>query len=231
MRTSVRDAFYDFNVPFEGAVPFLYQDVKGLVSIGVGILADPLSLCLALPLVHKDGAPATTNEISAEWLRIKDLPPDRFGRTAAQRGHLYAEPFTTLRLTDAGLRSSLDKKLEQMDDYLRMRFSGYEQWPADAQLAVLSLSWACGPAFRFPRLEAALSALDFEVCATEIRMDETGNPGLVPRNKANHTLMLNAAYSAGAVLDPDMLFWPRDMSSMGVDPAPDTQPAPPDSAA
>lgn len=231
MRATVEAAFYDFNVPYEGAVPYLYQDVKALVSIGVGILADPLSLALTLPFVHKDGTPATTNEVSAEWLRIKDLPPDRFGRTAAQRGHLYAEPFTTLRLTEEGLRSSLASKLTQMDTFLMKRFATYELWPADAQLAILSLSWACGPAFQFPHLEVALAQLDFASCAIEIRMDETGNPGLKPRNKANHTLMLNADYSFNAKLDPDVLFWPRDMSSIGVDPAPDTEPAPPDDAA
>lgn len=235
MRASVRAAFFDFNVPFEGAVPWLYQDVKGLVSIGVGILADPISLAYALPLVHlSDGRPASRDEIITEWTTIKALPPNPKGLTAAQLGHLYAKPHTTLRLTEAGLRSTLDRKLLEMDRYLAGRFDGWETWPADAQLATLSLAWACGPAFRFPRLEATLRTRDFRAAAVESHMNEAGNPGLKPRNKANRILYVNAAIALHD-FDLDHLFWPRDLSNetatqpYPVDNPPSSEPAGPSS--
>lgn len=213
MRPSVRSAFFDFNVPYEGAVPWLYQDVKGLVSIGVGILADPIELALGLPLRRKvDGRLATRDEIIAEWAKIKKLPPNAKGQTASQLGHRYAEPHTTLRLDDSGLRSTLDRKLLEMDRHLAGRFADWETWPADAQLATLSLSWACGPAFRFPKLEASLRARDFRTAAVESHMNETGNPGLKPRNRANRILYVNAAIALHD-FDLDHLFWPRDLSN------------------
>ena len=209
MRPAVRDAFYGFSTRFEGDISFLYQDVKGLVSIGVGILADPVELAYPLPLLHDDGTPASRIEIAAEWLNIKNLPPDAQGRTAAQLGWRYAKPHTTLRLDEAGLRSTLDVKLTQADAVMRRRYPEWEDWPTDAQLATLSMCWAIGPAFyiRFPHLDAALRTRDWLTAAEECHMDETGNPGIVPRNKANRILYRNAARAE----DPETLYYPRDL--------------------
>jgi hypothetical protein len=233
MRDVVRKAFYEFNSPMEGEVPFFYQDVKGLVSIGVGLLCDPIELAMGLPLIRPDGAPASRAEIVAEWTVIKNLPPSAKGQTAAQLGHLYARPHTKLRLTPEGLRQSLVGKLSQMDGYLANRFRctehedcrahaelgsvctgyGYNAWGADAQLATLSMAWACGPAFRFPKLEAALRRLDFRTAAVECFMPEEKTiSGLRPRNRANRILFTNAAIALNT-LDPDVLFWPADLEA------------------
>jgi hypothetical protein len=98
-----------------------------------------------------------------------------------------------------------------MDTYLAKRFPGYEAWPADAQLGTLSLSWACGPAFAFPKCAAALNARDFVTAAVECFMPEEKTiSGLRPRNVANKLLFLNAAFVEAHLLDPDILHWPRD---------------------
>lgn len=213
MRDVVRNAFYGFNAPYEGEVPYFYQDAKGLVSIGVGLLCDPIQLALNLPLAHADGHAADRAEIAAEWLRIKNLPPNHRGQTAAQLGHLYAKPHTRLRLTTDGLRQSLARKLTQTNAYLAHRFPEFDEWPADAQLGTLSLAWACGPAFRFPRLEAALRALDFVTASVECFMPEERTiSGLRPRNAANRLLFRNAAFVHVHAIDPDVLHWPRDVA-------------------
>ena len=41
MRPNVRDAFSDFNAPLEGVVEWMYLDVRGLVTVGVGNLLQP----------------------------------------------------------------------------------------------------------------------------------------------------------------------------------------------
>lgn len=226
MRDSVRAAFYAFNAPMEGEVPYFYQDVKGLVSIGVGLLCDPIALAMGLPMVHPDGRMAQRDEIAAEWLRIKNLPPNAKGQTAAQLGHLYARPHTRLRLTQEGLEQSLQGKLNQADVYLTKRFPEYPEWPADAQLGVLSMAWACGPAFRFPRLEAALKERNFRVAAFECFMPEEKTiGGLRPRNRANRILFNNAA-TVQHMLDPNVLCYPRDLDAETADPDEPTQPAP-----
>lgn len=222
MRQVVRDAFVAFTAPLEGVVPWLYCDVKGLVSIGIGNLVDPIQHAMTLPLVRPDGSRATGAEIAEEWHRVKNYPG------AAHLGHRITEHVTKLRLTREGIDQVVGSKLQHMDRYLASRFLctthddcranpdlgracsyGYEQWSADAQLATLSMAWACGPAFRFPKLEAALRAQDFLTASVECFMPEEKTiSGLRPRNKANRILYTNAAYST----NPDILYFPKALS-------------------
>src|SRR5580704_1499007 len=53
MYSSVRDIFPNFSKQFEGRVGWMYLDVKGLVTIGVGNLIDPLPAAVGLPFVHR----------------------------------------------------------------------------------------------------------------------------------------------------------------------------------
>ncbi len=228
VRASVRDAFFNYNLPFEGGVPFFYQDVKGLVSIGVGILADPIELAQELPLVRQNGTPATRAEIVVEWRRIKALGSGDIteGNPAARGGHIYAKPHTTLRLTQEGLRSTLEAKAAQMDAYLTGRFPGYPAWPADAQLGVMSHSWANGPAFRYPKMVIALNSRDFRTAGVESHISELNNPGVRPRNAAQRVLFRNAAIVEEAGLDPDVLYYPKDLDGAPIGPDDNTIPAP-----
>jgi len=76
------------------------------------------------------------------------------------------------------------------------------------------MALACGPAFRFPKLEAALRSLDFRTAAIECFMPEEATiSGLRPRNRANKVLYLNAALSHELTLDPDHLYYPIDLAT------------------
>jgi GH24 family phage-related lysozyme (muramidase) len=54
MYQSVRDAFYDFNAPMEGVVSWMYLDIKGFVTVGVGNLLPDADSAAALPFIHGD---------------------------------------------------------------------------------------------------------------------------------------------------------------------------------
>lgn len=92
------------------------------------------------------------------------------------------------------------------------------------------MAWACGAAFHFPLLDAALRTRDFLGAALECRIDERGNPGVVPRNAANRTLLRNAHYVERGGFDPSVLYWPtaltddrptlREIANPPSDPAP-----------
>lgn len=199
MKPAVRAAFVAFSDGFEGTVPWMYLDVKGLVTVGIGNLIDPLPG--GLPFVRADGTPATPREIAAEWWAIKSATQ------LAKQGHRAAKALTRLRLTPAGIEQVVFAKLDQMTAHLVKRFPAFNEWPADAQLATLSMAWACGPAFRFPLLEAALKAKDFSMAAGRCHMNETGNPGLRPRNRANKILYRNAALTT----EPEALHYPGEL--------------------
>lgn len=187
MRSAVADAFPRFTATYEGRVGWCYRDVKGLVTTGAGNLIDPIGTAMVLPW-QVDGLPASDQQIVEGWEAVKAMPA---GLLAAR----YASATPAIRLTSDAIDELVRVKLAENDDVIRSRFAEWDALPADAQLAVHSLAWACGPYFSFPRLALALDAQDFATCAIECQMDATGNPGLVPRNAANRALFLAAQQS------------------------------------
>jgi GH24 family phage-related lysozyme (muramidase) len=226
VKPSVRTAFVAFSEPLEGSLPYLYTDILGLVTTGIGNLVDPVSLAVSLPWVRPDGTPASQAEIVADWQRVKAQNCGRYrspegcawkgtsGVCLAHQGHRAARSVTTIRLTPEGVQEVVGRKLEQNDLLLLRRFPDWESWPADAQLATHSMAWACGPSFVFPQLAAALRAQDFRLACTHCTISEAGNPGIVPRNVLNRRLYLNAARVVEWKLDPEELHWPTDLEDM-----------------
>ena len=212
MYQSVQDAFMAFSTQFEGKVSFMYLDIKGLVTIGIGNLIDPVGAALSLPFVHKsDGSSASQDEISNEWNTLKSQPD------LAQKGYKACEPLTSLMLTDDSIAQLVTTKLNQFASTLKStnEFSNMDSWPADAQLGLLSMAWAMGPAFgpSWPKFRAACAASDWSAAATNCQMNETGNPGLKPRNTADVLLFTNAAAVQANGLDFSVLHWPSSVQT------------------
>lgn len=198
MHPSVRARFRSFNEPLEGVVKYMYLDVKGLVTIGVGNLIDPIGAALALPFRYKtkSGAPgggqlASKADIEVEWKLIKGK------RELARLGHRACAPLTKLELDDGAINHIILTRLSQNEGFLKRQkaFQRFDQWPADAQLGLLSMAWAMGPGFStgWPKFSAACEKMDFDAAAANCKMSEAGNPGVAPRNRANAHLFRNAA--------------------------------------
>jgi GH24 family phage-related lysozyme (muramidase) len=196
MRASVLAAFPSFTDSLEGWVIWPYLDVKGLATVGRGDLVDPFSPFSRVPW-QLDGRPATDGEIVTAWSALKSSPPARIAA--------YYANVTALRLTKEQIDELSLGRLSEMETVLRSRFAEWDSLPADAQLAVVSMSWACGPAFRFPKLEAALRAEDFATCAAECAISEVGNAGIAPRNQRNRALFLAAQAVMDQGGDPELL--------------------------
>jgi hypothetical protein len=219
MRQSVRDVWLTFNNPLEGRVHWMYLDVKGLVSTAVGILIDASRTPLQAPteeereVSHRmarrfawrreDGTLADDQEIDDEWDSVKSM------MEFASHGGGTFESRTTLRLTDDEVDRIVFDKLDEMEGVLTSRpeFAGFADFPADAQLGLLSMSWGMGPMFRFPRFQAFVASGDWAGAATECRFSpEIGT--IVTRNDHDQQLFRNAAAVVDNGLDPDVLVWP-----------------------
>lgn len=190
MHKDVRRIFPEFTAKFEGRVPWMYQDVKGLVTVGLGCLIDPACNAQGLPWVHiSDGHPASTGEIDLEWIRIKRA------KGLAKKGHLAAALLVRLKLTDEGIDILACVRLDKNEQFLKKFFPDFESWPADAQLGVFSMAWAMGADFvlQFPKFSAACKERNWTAAAEHCLMKSTNNPGLIPRNKANVKLFTTAA--------------------------------------
>jgi hypothetical protein len=198
MQDSVAQAFLGFSTQFEGRVPYMYVDVKDLVTVGVGNLIDPLELALALPFVFKSdqSTAASADDITADWNTVKNTPG------LPEQGHLGADPLTKLMLTEDSIGQLVQTKAASNEPILKQtpEFAAYDGWPADAQLGLLSMAWAMGGAFaqggRFPSFRADAAALDWTSAAADCHMNDAGNPGLTPRNVANRVLFANAAFAS-----------------------------------
>lgn len=187
MRPEVRAQFPGFTARYEGRIPWLYVDVKGLVTVGLGCLVDPVGLATSLPFHRPDSSPASTAEIRAEWTLIKTTPD------LPKRGAGAAGKLAKLRLSESAIDDLARHRLDANERILAACFPKWEEWPAAAQLAVLSMAWAAGAGFtrKFPRFTVACLAKDWAGAAAECKLREAGNPGIVPRNVKNRELLLS----------------------------------------
>lgn len=211
MHASVNDAFPAFSKRFEGYVQWMYLDIKGLVTVGVGNLIDPEPNALSLPFVDLSGARANAAQISAEWRKLKAMPE------LARKGHRACKAITALRLGDTDIDALVRQRLAANEAGLVKTFGKFPEWPADAQLALLSMAWAMGSGFpaRWPRFTAACGSQDWSAAARDCRMKEAGNPGIVPRNDANQRLFQNAHEVAAQGLEHSALFYPTPLHGQG----------------
>lgn len=198
MHQSVKDLWLPMNAPLEGRCPFMYSDIRGLVTCAVGILIDPPQEALKIPWKRRDGSVASSADILAEFRRVKNTPG------AGKLGVKYWETSAQLHLTQVDMEAVILEKLTLFDHILNQRISNWNQFPADAQFATLSMSWAMGPYFVYPHwMEAALAGR-WDICAKECYIPDDENPGLVPRNKMNREMFLLASLG-----DPNLVNWKK----------------------
>lgn len=211
MKPAAIKVFLEQSVRLEGYVPYMYLDVKGLVTTGIGNLIDPMPLGGNLPWKHKsDGRMATQSEYSREWQLVKNTT------TLAKHGHRAAAGITQLRLDEKDVHTLVDQVRARFWGILERRFPKINEWPADAQLATMSMAWACGPWFRFGNLETALNAGNFRAAAASCTINSTGNPGVIPRNVMNTSLYITAQMGVDGQLDPEIVHWGADRSPRGL---------------
>ena len=202
VRQAVIDTWNDFNRPLEGRVRYMYLDVKGLVTTGLGNLIDSTADAEQLAWQRADGTPASTGDIDAEWERVKgrnDLAPKGGGAFAAD---------AQLSLADEEIDRIVLLKLRQMETTLKSRapFAAFDDAPADAQLGLMSMAWGMGPMFAFPNFQAFVMAGNWDGASTECRFQpDTGT--ITIRNDRDQQLFSNAATVIRDGLDPDVLVW------------------------
>lgn len=137
----------------------------------------------------------------------------RQARTLPKLHFKYAAKLNDLRLTDEDIDALVEKKLHEFEAHLQKHhFPEFDLFPADAQLGILSMSWACGPGFpaTFKNFKRAALARDWVAAKATCDIRTESNPGVVPRNTNNRRCFLNAATVHDRGLDPSILYWPNE---------------------
>lgn len=148
--------------PLEGRVLWMYVDAKGYVTTGDGNLIDSPAAAARLPWKRADGSPASYAEVEAAWNAIKRSGLEGFGGGSREQAAV-----TSLRLTDEDVDALVTAKIAENETVLRRRWPGYDNAPAEAQLALNLWAWAVGANAGYPRMFAALASEAYSTAGRE----------------------------------------------------------------
>lgn len=148
-------------------------------------------------------------EVADAWTKVKrqnELVPG-----FAQRGGFAYAGLTDLTLSVDAIRDLFNTTLLNFESTLRGYMPTYDDWPADAQLAVLSMAWAMGPNFpvTFTEFRKAAIREDFDIAGQQC--DFKGGGSLSDpnsRNSAHKIMFANAANVVKGETDRDRLYFP-----------------------
>ena len=145
---------------FEGAVPWMYLDTAGKVTVGVGLMLATESAAERLAFVSGT-RPATAQEINDEFARVLAMK-------AGQLAKFYRRS-NGLTLPEVAIEERLRETLVGFEGYLRTHVTGYDLLPDAARLALLDMVYNLGPGrffAEYPRLIAAVERGDWRDAAT-----------------------------------------------------------------
>lgn len=226
LHESVLDIFPSFSREYEGQVSHLYLDVKGLATTGIGNLVNDAASVASLPwrVNNEDGPKAPLAQILEHWNYLRSR------QDLSKRHYKYAKDAFVQRfgcvlvLSDASIDDLVEKKLLANAAHAAKQWNNFPFFPADAQLCLMSLYWALGSLTKFPNCARLVAKEDWLGCAAgapakttdkgwqaasyACKIKEDGNPGVIPRNKANVMLFRNAADSVRYGLPVGQLLWP-----------------------
>jgi GH24 family phage-related lysozyme (muramidase) len=137
---------------FEGAIPWMYLDTRGNVTVGVGLMIPDAAAAQKLPFMIGSRA-ATEAEIAADFARVHALP---MGRPA-----LFYHVDHGLVLAKEEIDSLLRTVLTGFESELRVGIAGYEGLPDSVKMALLDMAYNLGPEGLlkgYPTLIAAVEA-------------------------------------------------------------------------
>ncbi len=209
MHPSVIKALPDFLKQYEGKVNFMYLDVKGLVTVGVGHLIDPVNMALKLEFGPKGGGgAASTGEISAEWQKVKA------STNLINQGSAAFDAITKLSLTDNGIAAMVRDDAAAIENYIksngtaRKYYGDFDKWPADAQLAFMGVAWGGMPIpqFGWHKFPEACKVADWNKAADECKIT---SPIAAGRNEAHRLMFINAAAVKANGDNITELSWPH----------------------
>jgi GH24 family phage-related lysozyme (muramidase) len=146
----------------EGAVAWMYLDLKGLVTVGVGHLLETPEEAATLPFrVRVTGEPASPGLVRADWLRIKNAKPAMLAR--------YYRQFSTTGLSSAAIDQALASNIEIHWHGVLAARPECANFPEPAQQIVAEMAFALGVSglLAYKKMLAAMALGDWETAAFE----------------------------------------------------------------
>jgi hypothetical protein len=218
------DEFWDFTEPLEGGYAadcmFMVQDLQ--VATGMGITftdkyhrSAGVAMAKALTWVCKQGHPragqlCSPSDIESDYDLV--LSNEELGRRGSGFLNQWKD-LTNCRVTKDGLKQGVRKRVIGNIYYVKTQRTGdknlgnFDTFPADAQLCVISLTWANGNEFDYPKFCKACREANWSEAAAQCGFQSKENT-LPRRQKAQEEMMRNAARVKAGAASSDTLHWP-----------------------
>jgi GH24 family phage-related lysozyme (muramidase) len=158
---------------FEGAIPYMYLDTGGNVTVGVGNLVASADAAQQLGFVRRadPGAtppalagPATGDEIQTDFDNVNKQAP---GRMAS-----YYRQFTRLDLPDAVISSLLSSRVTDFKIKLVAAFPDFDSYPEEACAGIFDMAFnlgVTGLTSKFPTFCKGVRSKDWATAARECK--------------------------------------------------------------
>ena len=208
MHPSVAAALPGFLKQYEGKVNYMYLDKKGLVTIGIGNLIDPVNQALKLEFGPKGGGGTVSGaEVIAEFQTVKGRK-DLIDKPTAE-----FDKITSLQLTDAGIATMVASHANAIEGYIKTNasaklfYADFDAWPAEAQLGFFGVAWGGIPLpqFGWNLFPPACRDQDWDKAAAQCKIS---SPIAAGRNEAHRLMFLNAAAIKTNGDDITKVWWP-----------------------
>ncbi len=198
--------FWDFTEPLEGGIKadcmFLVQDLQVATAMGITFMGKKnrdagLRMAKALKWVYKPGHPRAglrcdPSDIERDYDVV--LSNEAIGRKGP--GHLPEwQAMTNCRIAKEELEKTVKAKAVGNINYVKTSRKGnqylgdFDTFPADAQLCVISLTWANGNEFHYADFAKACREADWFAAAKQCGFKSKENT-LALRQKSQETMFL-----------------------------------------
>lgn len=168
MHSTAKNYAIEFLKEHEALVLCMYLDILGLMTTGIGDLIDTKTSDFASAQTEvskftwhrvKDNVVATAAEIEAEWKNIKALIAKSVhlkmnGKIFETWAKEQNPPLVTLQLNEEEyLKNNFLTKVERFEKSIKRTpndyFKDFDDFPADAQLGIISIAWGNGEFFAY----------------------------------------------------------------------------------
>jgi hypothetical protein len=190
-------ALADFQLPFEGRCCHFYLDTASadiggpFATIGVGHMVPDEAAAVKLPMRWSNGAPATPEQILADFRRVKEAPG---GRVAS-----FYSRLCECVMMDADSDALHLADIAGAERIVAQYFPSEPTWPEPAKMAATDMEFNVGIGtllLQFPHFDAALqeNPPNFTRAAAECQIQGAGDAWT--RRNAQHVLWLQEAATA-----------------------------------
>jgi GH24 family phage-related lysozyme (muramidase) len=156
---------------FEGAIPYMYLDTSGKVTVGVGNMLADATAAQALPFIVRpnpgadpSAAPiaATPDQIAADFASVTQQSKAKIAS--------YYKQFTALDLPNDAIMTLLTSRVQSFTTQLIATFPNFNDYPSEACAAIFDMAFNLGlrkVTNNFPTFTRAVQAADWTTAAAQ----------------------------------------------------------------